>query len=125
MRLFLCLSLFVCLACYPDRDPTEDEPVNPLQTAADAGEAQEDPVDESPDAGEEVPEPAVMDAGQEVQEPEPTVDAGSEPVNEETVDAGPQCDVWQQLVKEQPKDQPGEWSKLTSFSNASSRLFKK
>ena len=44
---------------------------------------------------------------------------------DQLVDAGPQCDVWQQLVKEQPKDQPGEWSKLTSFSNASSRLFKK
>ena len=61
MRLFLCLSLFVCLACYPDRDPTEDESVNPPETAADAGEAQEDPVDESPDAGEEVPE-ELMDA---------------------------------------------------------------
>jgi hypothetical protein len=87
MRQFFCLSLFVCLACYPERDPTDGDPVSPPNTAEDAGVVEED-LGQSPDAGNEIPAPSV-DAGQQTEEPEPTVDAGSE----ETTDAGIQCEA--------------------------------
>ena len=92
MRLLLSLSLFVCIACYPNRDSTDPAPTNQTETVLDAGGNAQPPVNESPDGGGENSETPETDAGQGTEEPEPTLDAGSESGNEATADAGLNCD---------------------------------